>query len=133
MSDIRSVLGGVLASGNATVVTKLNHEISANRTKVNSAHTGKSLRFVDWMGQLLLSRASQQGLSSGGKARLQEAASVVVCQAQRGVARDQEVSGGILARRAGSSLHHQADAQSPVGVIVSLSPRAGSGKSAHPV
>jgi len=91
VSDIRSVLGGVLASGNATVVTKLNHEISANRTKVNSAHTGKSLRFVDWMGQLLLSRASQQGLSSGGKARLQEAASVVVCQAHRGVARDQEV------------------------------------------
>src|SRR5216683_6870890 len=77
--------------------------------------------------------SSQQGLSSGGKARLQEAASVVVCQAQRGVAGDQEVSGGILARCAGSRLHYQADAQSPVGVIVSLSPRAGSGKSAHPV
>ncbi len=58
--------------------------------------------------------SSQQGLSSSGKARLQEAASVVVCQAQRAVAGDQEVSGGILARCAGSRLHYQADAQSPV-------------------
>jgi hypothetical protein len=31
-----------------------------------------------------VSRAGQQGLSSGGKARLQEAAAVVVCQVQRG-------------------------------------------------
>src|SRR5712692_6394165 len=31
--------------------------------------------------------SSQQGLSSGGKARLQEAASVVVCQAPRGFRR----------------------------------------------
>ena len=37
----------------------------------------------DWVGQLLLSRASQQGLSGSGSTRPREAASVVVCQAQR--------------------------------------------------
>src|SRR5580704_5214792 len=45
----------------------------------------------DWVGQLLLSRASQQGLSGGGTSRLQKAVSVVACQAQRGVAGDQEL------------------------------------------
>jgi len=39
----------------------------------------------DWMGQLLLSRASPKGLSGGGKEHLQEAASVVVCQVQNRV------------------------------------------------
>src|SRR6266404_1585925 len=48
-------------------------------------------------GQLLLSRTSQHGLSGGGKPRSQEAASVVVCQAQTGVAGGQTVSGGISA------------------------------------
>src|ERR1700730_14439948 len=85
------------------------------------------------MGQLLLSRASQQVLSGGGTPRLQTAASVVVCQAQRGVAGDQAVSGGIPARCAGSRLHYQADAYAPVGDTVTLSPGAGCLKQACPV
>jgi len=86
----------------------------------------------DWVGQLLLSRASQQGLSGCGKPRLQEAAPVVVCQAQSDVG-DQAVFRGIPVRRAGSRPPYQADAHSPVGDLVTLSPRAGSGKSAYPV
>jgi hypothetical protein len=54
-----------------------------------------------------------------------KAASVVVCQAQRGVAWDQEVSESLTARSAESRLPYQADAQFPVGDIVELSPRAG--------
>ena len=69
----------------------------------------------DWVGQLLLSRASQQGLPGGGHARLQEAASVVVCQAQSGMAGDQAVSESHSARSAWTCLSYQADAQFPVG------------------
>src|SRR2546430_9776620 len=81
----------------------------------------------------LFRSSSQQSLSGGGETRSQEAASMAVCQAQRGVAGDQAVPGGIPTRRAGPRLPYQADEQLPVGDIVTLSPRAGSGKSAHPV
>ena len=64
--------------------------------------------------------SSQQGLSSGGKARLQEAASVVVCQAQSVGTGDQAVSGRIPASTAGPRLPYQADEQSPVGDIVNF-------------
>src|SRR5258708_7276579 len=86
----------------------------------------------DWVGQLLLSRASQQCLQRGGKPRLQKATSVVVCQAQSDVG-DQAVFEGLPTQRAGSSPPYQAAAPFPVCDIVNLSPRAGSGKSAHPV
>src|SRR5258708_33349146 len=84
------------------------------------------------MGQLLLSRASQQGLSSGGSTRSQKAASMVVCQAQSVVAGAQTVSDGISARSAGPCPPYQADEQFPVGDIVNLSPRAGCLKQARP-
>ena len=57
----------------------------------------------DWVGQLLLSRASQQCLQRGGKPRLQKATSVVVCQAQSDVG-DQAVFAGLPTQRAGSRL-----------------------------
>ena len=105
-----------------------------DQTQLDSGDGGSEAQpHDDWVGQLLLSRASQQSLSGGGKPRLQKAASVVVCQAQSGVAGDQAVFGDIPARRAGPRLPYQADAQSPVGDLVSLSPRAGCGKSARPV
>jgi hypothetical protein len=72
-------------------------------------------------------------LSGGGKPRSQEAASVVVCQAQTRVAGGQTVSGDIPARSAGPRLPYQADEQFPVGDIVNLSPRAGCLKQARPV
>ena len=81
--------------------------IRNDRAKSNSAGSGdggsEAQPHDDWMGQLLRSRASQQSLSGSGKPRLQEAASVVVCQAQSGV-RDPTVFGGIPARRAGPRL-----------------------------
>ena len=52
------------------------------------------------------------------KARVQEAASVVVCQAQSVVAGDQAVSGGIHAQSVGPRLPYQADEQFPVGDTV---------------
>jgi hypothetical protein len=82
-------------------------------------------RTDDWVGQLLLSRASQQGLPGGGKARRQKAASMVVCQAQNVMAGDQAVSEELPARCVGPCPPYQADAQSPVGDLVTLSPRAG--------
>ena len=63
-----------------------------NQTLLDSGDGGSEAQpHDDWMGQLLLSRTSQQSLSGGGKPRPQEAASVVVCQAQSGV-RDQRFS-----------------------------------------
>ena len=70
-------------------------------------------------------RASQQGLPGGGHARLQEAASMVVCQAQSGMAGDHAVSESHSTCSAWTCLSYQADEQFPVGAIVILSPRAG--------
>ena len=84
-------------------------------------------------GELLLSRASQHGISSGGQSRLQEAASVVVCQAQSVGVGNPEVSGGIPAQTVRPRLSYQAEEQFPLGNIVNLSPRAGCLKQACPV
>ena len=66
--------------------------------------------------------------------RPQKAASVVVRQAQSGVAGDQAVSGGTPCTTVlGLVCLTKRTRNSPVGEIVSLSPRAGSGKSARPV
>ncbi len=68
------------------------------------------------------------------QSRLQEAAPVVVCQAQSVVAGDQAVSGGIPASKCwASSALATRTSRFPVGDLVNLSPRAGCGKSARPV
>ncbi len=65
-----------------------------NQTLLDQENGGREAQpHDDWMGQLLLSRASQQSLPGGGTTRPQEAASVAVCQAQAVGAGDQAVSG----------------------------------------
>jgi hypothetical protein len=86
---------------------------------------------IGWANYFCLGPVSK-ALSGSGKPRLQEAAPVVVCQAQSNVGHQEDFR-GIPVRRAGSRPPYQTDAHSPVGDIVTLSPRAGSGKSAYPV
>jgi hypothetical protein len=87
----------------------------------------------DWVGQLLLFRTSQQGLSSNRRSRSQEAASVAVCQASNTRVGGQKVRGRNAAWGARLNPPDQADEQFSVGNTVILFPRAGCGCSARPV
>ena len=87
----------------------------------------------DWVGQLLLSRASQQGLSGGRINTLARGCVSGCVPSTKWGGRGPSGFRSLPARRAGPRPPYQADEQFPVGDLVNLSPRAGCGKSARPV
>jgi RNA-directed DNA polymerase len=87
----------------------------------------------DWLGQLLLSGASQQSLQCGRYAHPQKAASVVMRQTQRAAAGVQTFSGGVSELCVWLGPVTTPDREPSVGEKRESFPRAGCGKTASPV